>query len=319
MSSSTTTEEGGARVTSTWLKARRTLKPDGARLPNPQFDTALGWKSGITASNIVRTVLALLMLTIFAAPFVIIFSGAFDASTNSTQVSILPNEPSLRPFEVATQKGIWGYFANSLIIVGGGLLLQITISILTAYALARHKFRGASMVLLAFLLTMMLPEEVIAIPLSQVIGELPLIGLNLRGTPFGVILPVAVWGFSILIMTEFMKDIPDEIEEAARLDGVGELRMLWLITLPLCKPVLGVITIFGFMMIWDQYLLPLIAANDPSDYTLTVALSILRGDAQVGTGVLMVGALLALLPSLIIYLLMQKSLVRGITSGATKG
>jgi multiple sugar transport system permease protein len=134
-----------------------------------------------------------------------------------------------------------------------------------------------------------------------------------------VILPVAVWGFSILIMTEFMKDIPQEIEEAARLDGVGELRMLWSIILPLCKPVLGVVTIFGFMMIWDQYLLPLIAANDPSDYTLTVALSVLRTDAQTGPGVLLFGALLALIPSLIVYLLMQKSLIRGITSGATKG
>ena len=72
-------------------------------------------------------------------------------------------------------------------------------------------------------------------------------------------------------------------------------------------------------MIWDQYLLPLIAANTPSDYTLTVALSVLRQDPEVGSGVLLAGALLALLPSLIVYLLMQKSLIRGITSGATKG
>jgi multiple sugar transport system permease protein len=221
--------------------------------------------------------------------------------------------------QVATEKGVWGYFANSLVIVGGGLVLQIAVSILAAYALARHRFRGQSIVLMLFLLTMMLPEEVIAVPLAQVIGDIPLLGLNLRGTPFGVILPVAVWGFSILLLTEFMKEIPDEIEEAARLDGVGELRMLWQIILPLCTPVIGVVTIFGFMMIWDQYLLPLIAADSPDDYTLTVALSILRVDAQVGTGVLLVGALLALLPSLIIYLLMQKSLIRGITSGATKG
>jgi multiple sugar transport system permease protein len=116
-----------------------------------------------------------------------------------------------------------------------------------------------------------------------------------------------------------MKDIPDEIEEAARLDGVGELRMLFQIMLPLCKPALGVIGIFGFMMIWDQYLLPLIAANDPSDYTLTVALSVLRNDTQVGPGVLVAGAVLAMIPSLIVYLCLQNSMVRGITSGATKG
>lgn len=286
---------------------------------NTQFDSAIGWRPGFSVSNVVRFALCALVVVIFAVPFVTILSGAFDANADSTSLSLFPAAPSLEPFRVATEKGVWGYFLNSLVIVGGGLVLQIAVSILAAYALARHRFRGQSFVLLLFLLTMMLPEEVIAVPLSQVIGDVPLLGISLRGTPFGVILPVAVWGFSILLMTEFMKEIPDEIEEAARLDGIGELRMLWQIILPLCTPVLGVVTIFGFMMIWDQYLLPLIAADSPDDYTLTVALSILRVDAQVGTGVLLVGALLALLPSLVIYLLMQKSLIRGITSGATKG
>ncbi|QHC57815.1 carbohydrate ABC transporter permease [Rathayibacter sp. VKM Ac-2760] len=302
----------------TALAALRPAK-DKATRANTQFDTALGWRPGFGVATLVRILICAVVLFVFAAPFITIISGAFDASTDSTRVSLFPNNPSLLPAQVAADKGIWGYFANSLIIVGGGLLLQIAISILTAYALARHRFLGQSIVLLLFLLTMMLPEEVIAIPLSQVIGNIPVLGISLRGTVFGVILPVAVWGFSILIMTEFMKDIPQEIEEAARLDGVGELRMLWSIILPLCKPVLGVVTIFGFMMIWDQYLLPLIAANDPSDYTLTVALSVLRTDAQTGPGVLLFGALLALIPSLIVYLLMQKSLIRGITSGATKG
>lgn len=284
-----------------------------------QFDSALGWKGGFNGPVVVRVILAAVALFVFAAPFVIIVSGAFDQSTDSTRVSLFPSNPSLLPFEIASTKGLWGYFANSLVIVGGGLLLQIVITVLTSYALARGRFRGQTIVLLLFLLTMMLPEEVIAIPLSQVISNVPLIGISLKGSPFGVILPVAVWGFSILMMTEFMKEVPKEIEEAARLDGVGELRMLWSIILPLCKPVLGVITIFGFMMIWDQYLLPLIAAKDPSDYTLTVALSVLRSDNQVGPGVLLAGALVALLPSLIVYLFMQKSLIRGITAGATKG
>jgi multiple sugar transport system permease protein len=296
-------------------------RPTGAsrRGNDGQFDSALGWKPGLRPSNAVRFALCAIAFTVFAAPFVIIVSGAFDAFTSSTSVHLLPQQLSLESFRVAIDKGVLGYFANSLVIAGGGLVLQVAVAILTSYALARHRFRGQSFVLLLFLLTMMLPEEIIAIPLSQAIGDVGGTGLSLRGTPFGVILPVAVWGFSILIMTEFMKDIPLEIEEAARLDGCGELRMLWSVILPLCTPVLGVVTIFGFMMIWDQYLLPLIAADSPGDYTLTVALSVLRTDATVGSGVLLAGALLALLPSLVIYLLMQRSLIRGITSGATKG
>jgi multiple sugar transport system permease protein len=297
----------------------RLLARAGRRQADSRFDSALGWQPGFRGSNILRFVLCAIVLAIFALPFVLVLSGAFDAQTDSTTLGLIPAVPSLLPLDVALSQGVLDYFANSLVIVGGGLVIQIAVAILVSYALARHRFKGRAFVLMLFLMTMMLPEEIIAIPLSQVIGDVAGTGISLRGTPWGVILPVAVWGFSILVMTEFMKEIPLEIEEAARLDGVGELRMLWSIILPLCKPVLGVATIFGFMMIWDQYLLPLIAADSPDDYTLTVALSLMRVDARVGTGVLLVGALLALLPSLIIYLTMQRSLIRGIASGATKG
>ena len=112
-----------------------------------------------------------------------------------------------------------------------------------------------------------------------------------------MILPVGAWGFSILVMTEFMKEIPIELEEAARLDGAGELRIFWHVILPLCRPALGVIGIFGFTMIWDQYLLPLLVATDAGQYTLPLALRSLRADEEVGIGVLLAAALLALLPS----------------------
>ncbi|WP_069814308.1 carbohydrate ABC transporter permease [Streptomyces sp. TP-A0874] len=284
-----------------------------------RFDTALGWSAKPGPALALRVLLCAVALFVFAAPFVVILSGAFDHAARSAQLSLFPHEATLRNFAVASERGIWSYFANSLVIAGGGLLLQMTVSVMAAYALARRRFRGQTLVMMAFLLTMMLPEEVIAIPLSLVIGELPVLGLSLKGTVFGVILPVGAWGFSVLVMAEFMKEIPLEIEEAARLDGVGEFRLLWQIVLPLCRPALGVIGIFGFIMIWDQYLLPLIAANDPSDYTVTVALSVLRTDIEVGSGVVLTGALIALLPSLVVYLCLQGSLVRGIASGATKG
>jgi multiple sugar transport system permease protein len=157
------------------------------------------------------------------------------------------------------------------------------------------------------------------VPLAVVLGDLPLVGISLRGTIFAVILPVAASAFSILVMAAFMRDIPDEIVEAATIDGASEMRILIEIILPMCKPALGVVAIFGFIGIWDQYLLPIIAANRTSDYMITVALASLRADVQVGTGVLLAGAFLALVPSLIVYLLLQNSLVRGITSGAIKG
>lgn len=284
-----------------------------------RLDTALGWSPRPSVALGMRVLLCTLALFVFTAPFVTILAAAFDDNSESTQLRFWPDNPTLQNFAVAGNKGIWGYFFNSLVIVGGGLLLQISVSVLAAYALARRKFRGQALVLGAFLLTMMLPEEVIAIPLSLVIGDLPGLGLSLKGSALGVILPVGLWGFSIFVMSEFMKEIPVEIEEAARLDGVGDLRMLWQVVLPLCRPALGVIGIFGFIMVWDQYLLPLIAAKDPGDYTLTVALSVLRSDFEVGPGVVIAGAVIALVPSLTVYLCLQSSMIRGITSGAVKG
>ncbi|MFI9817113.1 carbohydrate ABC transporter permease [Saccharothrix variisporea] len=284
-------------------------------------ETALGWRSDRSAwvSRGVRLLLCVGAVLFFTGPLLTIFSGAFDDNPDPTQLSLVPDNPSLDNFRAAGENRIWHYLGNSLIIAGGALLLQLSVSVFAAYALARKKFRGQAIVLLAVLTTMMLPEEVIAIPLSLVIGDLPVLHVSLKGTLLGVILPLGAWGFSIFVMTEFMKEIPVEIEEAATVDGAGELRIFAQIVLPLCKPALGVVAVFGFTMIWEQYLLPLIVATDPSDYTLTVALLSLRSDDQVGPGIVLAGALLALVPSLLVYLSLQKSFLRGITTGAIKG
>jgi multiple sugar transport system permease protein len=286
-----------------------------------RLDTALGWSTARNAwtGKGIRAILCVLAILIFTGPLITVFSGAFDTNRDPTQVSLWPSNPSTANFAEATDRDIWMYLANSLIIAGGALLLQLIVSVFAAYAMARKKFRGQAIMLLLILTTMMLPEEVIAIPLSLVVGDLPVLHLNLRGTLAGVILPLGAWGFSIFVMTEFMKEIPVELEEAAKVDGAGELRIFARIILPLCRPALAVIAVFGFTMIWDQYLLPRIVANDPSDYTLTVALADLRSDIEVGPGIVLAGALLALLPSLIVYLSLQKSFLRGITTGAVKG
>lgn len=297
--------------------AGRTTKD--RRTTPARFDTALGWNDRPGVAWGLRILLCVIALAIFAAPFLTIFSGAFTTHPSGSSLSFLPHDTTLSNFKVAGAQGMWDYLGNSLVIAGGGLLLQLVVCTLAAYALARHRFRGQALIMMLFMMTLMLPEEVIAIPLSLVLGDVPVVHLDLKGTVWGVILPLGAWGFSVMMLTEFMRDIPDEIEEAARLDGVGELRMLWQIILPLCKPALGVAGVLGFIMIWDQYLLPLIAAKDPTDYTVTVALATLRTDPVVGSGVVLAGAVIALIPSLIVYLLLQRSLVTGIAAGATKG
>ncbi len=289
-------------------------------MSNPKLDSALGL-SGLRGpvAVIVKTLLYALVLGIFAGPLLALLVSAFSPVTDPTRLTLIPHHLTLSNFRDAVDQGVLRYLLNSLIVVGGGLLLQILVSISAAYALARKQFPGLRLVMLLILSTMMLPEEILAIPLSLVLADVPIVHVDLIGTLAGMIVPLGAWGFSILVMTEFMKEVPMELEEAARLDGAGDLRVFWSVILPLCRPALGVIGIFGFTMIWDQYILPLLVAQDSHQFTLALALRSLRADDQVGTGVVIAAALLALLPSVIAFLALQQQFMRGLTSGAIKG
>ncbi|MBT2497926.1 carbohydrate ABC transporter permease [Agromyces sp. ISL-38] len=283
-----------------------------------QTATAMGWSARFGPNILVRALLIAAVLALFLGPFLTTLSGALDARVTARSISLWPSDPTIEHFITAAEYGIYEYLGRSLVIVGGGLALQITTSVLIAYAISLLHIPGKRFVMALMLATIMVPEELIAVPLGLVLRDVPIFGGSLIGSMWGVILPVAVWGFSVLLLSEFMAEIPKELVEAAKLDGVGPLRMLWAIVLPLSTPALGVVTIFGFNMIWDQYLLPLIAAKDTSDYTLTVALQGLAGQAEASIGTVLAGSFLALLPSLVIYILLQRSMVRGITSGALK-
>jgi multiple sugar transport system permease protein len=287
---------------------------------NRRLDTALGLGGARGPIGVaVKTILYVVVVFVFAGPLLALLVSAFGKVTDPTKLSLIPHGFTIDNFTEAFHQGVLRYLANSLIVVGGGLLLQILVSISAAYALARKQFPGLRLVVLLILSTMMLPEEILAIPLSLVLADVPVIHVNLIGSLAGMIVPLGAWAFSILVMTEFMKEVPVELEEAARLDGAGDLRIFFSVVLPLCRPALGVIGIFGFNMIWDQYVLPLLVAQDSSKFTLALALRSLRADDTVGTGVVIASALLALLPSVIAFLALQRQFMRGLTSGAIKG
>ncbi|MFD8492616.1 carbohydrate ABC transporter permease [Amycolatopsis sp. NPDC059657] len=283
-------------------------------------DSALGLEAVKSpAGRVLKFVLYTFLLLVFAGPLLALLVSAFNNVTDPTALSVVPSSPTLDNFGIAWNLGVGKYLLNSFLIVGFGLLLQVAVSVLAGYALARKRFRFMSLALVAILATLMLPEEILAIPLSLILSDVPVLHINLIGSLAGVIVPLGAWAFSILVMTEFMKDVPRELEEAARIDGAGDLRIFAQIILPMCRPALGVIGVFGFTMIWDQYLLPLLVSTDSSTYTLPLALRTLRVDPNVTPGVIMAASLLALLPSVAAFLFFQRSFVRGLASGALKG
>ncbi len=261
------------------------------------------------------------VLAVFAGPYWGMLCTAFSSATVKPGTLVLwPSDPTLAHFAYAFREaGVGRYLLNSAIVVTFGVVLQVIVSALAAYALARKRFTGAAVVSLLILSTMMLPEEVIAIPLYLVLGKLPVLHVSLLNSYVGMILPLAGWAFSIFVLTEFMREIPIELEEAARIDGAGELQIFFRVILPLSTPALGTVAIFGFIMIWDQYLLPMIVVNRENLYTLPVMLSHMRVDPNIPPNVFVVITVLAMLPSIAVYLALQRYFQRGLTAGAVKG
>lgn len=273
-------------------------------------------------SRAAKIILYAVIVVTFVGPFWATLVTAFSGvSLKPGQLTLIPQSPTLENFRIAIfQMKVWQYLLNSTIVVLFGTILQVSVSALAAYALARKKFRGAAIVSLFILCTLMLPEEVIAIPLYLVMQkEIPLIGMSIYNTYLAMILPVVGWAFSIFMLTEFMRAVPMELEEAARIDGANEWQVFVNVILPLVRPALGTVTIFGFIMIWDQYLLPLIAVNDKDLMTLPVALGSLRVDDTITPNILTAATLVAMAPSVIVYLALQRQFNRGIMAGAVKG
>jgi multiple sugar transport system permease protein len=270
---------------------------------------------------LLRAIAIALVIVAFAGPYWGMLCTAFSRATVQPGHLVLwPGEATLQHFVYAFRDaGVGRFLLNSTIVVTFGLVLQVMVSALAAYALARKRFVGAAVVSLLILSTMMLPEEVIAIPLYLVLGKLPLFNVSLLNTYAGMILPVAGWAFSIFVLTEFMREIPIELEEAARMDGAGELQIFFRVILPLATPALGTVAIFGFIMIWDQYLLPLIVVNRETLYTLPIMLSHMRVEPGIPPNVFVVITVLAMLPSIAMYLALQRYFQRGLTAGAVKG
>ena len=272
--------------------------------------------------KLARIVLYVLLLVVFCGPFWGIVATAFNKGTvQPGQLVLWPDEPTLQHFSYAWHKvHAWVYLFNSLLVVSIGTVLQTLVSALAAYALARKKFRGMAIVSLAILSTMMLPDEVIAIPLYLILqAKIPVLNVSIYNTYAALILPVVGWAFSVFLLTEFMKAVPKDLEDAARVDGAGELQIFWNVILPLVRPALGTAAIFGFLMIWDQYLLPLIAVDKKELYTIPVVLRSLRVDEIMQQNIFIAVTVIATVPSIIVYLLLQKHFNRGLMSGAVKG
>ena len=227
---------------------------------------------------------------------------------------LVPSSVSATNFLVVLRRyPVLVWVDNSVIIAVAAVALTVFINLLCGYTFAKFRFPGRNVLFFAILGALMVPIQVILVPEFLIVSW-----LGLLNTHLGVILPRAAEAFGIFMVRQFMVAIPDELIEAARLDGAGELTIFLRIVLPLSKPIIAVLVIFTFMWRWNDFAWPLVVLTDRDMFTVPLGLNLLRGEINPDWGNVMALALLSLLPMLAIFLLFQRYLIQGIASTGLK-
>jgi multiple sugar transport system permease protein len=272
------------------------------------------------AAERVLVVLGLIALTVVTAfPVVVIALAAFSpqAEVNHWPPRLIPSHLTLENFVgLAERLPVLQQSWNSVVFAGAVTLCSLAFNTLAAYALARMDFRGRGVILTVLIATMMVPFQALLLPLYQITSTLGWVN-----TFLGLVVPRAADVAGIFLLRQFMVTLPRDLDSAARIDGAGEFRIFWSIVLPNTKPALLTMALFTFVGNWNDLLWPLIMTSDSQVRPLTAGLALITGSstATAPYGVMMAGALVAVLPLVILYLVVQRRFVEGVALTGLKG
>ncbi|WP_298253721.1 carbohydrate ABC transporter permease [uncultured Arthrobacter sp.] len=262
------------------------------------------------SSFVARLVLAIVVGLIMMFPLYWMITLAFSPRTDvfSRELNLWPSEWTLENFRtIFNGFPTITWFGNSVVITVIVTILTVTVNLLAGYAFAKLDFRGKGAIFLLVLSTMMIPVQVLMVAQFRLVTE-----LGIYGTFWAVIFPSAASAFGIFLARQFMIGIPDELIEAAKVDGAGTIRIFLQIILPLCKPLIAVLVLLTVMYQWNDFAWPLIALKDSQLFTLPIGLLYLRGQYGADYGAIMALALLSITPIIILFLAFQKYFVQGL-------
>lgn len=228
--------------------------------------------------------------------------------------TVIPLDPTIDNYAQAlTSFSFLSYFKNSVIVTVAATVLTLTINSMAAFALAKYNFRGRDFLFLLTLATIMIPLQVILLPVYQVVASLGLVN-----SLWGLIIPPAATPTGVFLLRQYMLTIPDDLLEAARIDGASEWKIFSRIVLPLCRPALAVVAIFSIIWRWNDFLWPLIIAQDERVYTLPVALARFNGQQVIPFNLVLAMSVMTILPIVLIFLFLQRHILTGIAQTGLK-
>lgn len=271
----------------------------------------------IAVNIIIHLFLIAVTLTCLFPLLWMVSSSLKTQETIFQDMSLIPKEFHFENYILAWKEGGFGrYFLNSILYTTAVVISIIIVASLAAYAFSRLKFPGRNILFFVFMAAMMIPIPGSFVPLYVLLNK-----LHLRNTALGYILCMVSVGLStsIFLLKTFFDKLPRELEDAARIDGCSKFGTWWHVALPLAKPVLAVVVIFNALNVWNEYVLALITFDSKNLMPLQQALMMFQGEFLTKYPLLMAGLTITALPIILVYLFMQKYIVKGVTSGALFG
>lgn len=258
-----------------------------------------------------------LLAAIFLIPVLWVICSSFKAPGElfSWPPSLFGRQPSLNNYILAMEKGDFGrYFANTVFVSVMATMFTICLNVMAGYVFAKYKFAGDSFLFAMVLATLMVPLEVIMIPVFKVI-----VSTHLYNRLWGLIVPAMSSPTAVFLARQYYIGIPDDYMEAARIDGASEFGIFTRIMLPLAKPVVSVLFIFSFMWRWNDYLWPKLVINSKAKYTIQLALANYSGEYSVDWNSLLAMSVISMIPVLLVFIILQDQIMGGLTAGDVKG
>lgn len=299
----------------------RTARPQRRPARRRKHRTPLG-----VVLAIIRYTILIGGAIICLVPFLWMVSASFqhEGDIFSWPVHWVPKNPTTNNYTTFFGSGghIATWLLNSTFVAVLTTVLQLFLDSLMAYAFAKRKFPGRKWLFGLFLATLLVPGQVTTIPNYLILKHIPFFGGNnglgsgghgWLDSYSGLIIPALVSAFGIFLIRQYMVSIPDELLDAARVEGASEFRIYWSIVLPLCRPVLAANAIFTFGYFWNDFYWPLIVMSSPDHYTLPLGLALFVGAHKTAWTLLMAGSVIATIPVLVVFLIFQRHFVSGIS------
>jgi putative chitobiose transport system permease protein len=274
--------------------------------------------SGSTSAQLARYAALLLLVALTIGPFLWLLSTSLKSPSENIYAfppQLLPASPTMANYvKVFESQPFFSYLLNSAAVAALAVFFNVLLSALAAYPLARMPFAGRGLIFAALLATMMVPFQLLLIPVYELA-----VALRLQNTSLGLVLPHACTAFGIFFLRQAFMSVPRALEEVALIEGVSRLRIWWFVMLPLLKPALATLAVFSFVGVWGDFLWPLVLTDDPARFTLPLGVNRLASTFSMDWRLVAAGAVFSILPILLMFTFSQRFFIEGAMKGAVKG